>query len=252
MRIKDSQGNATKYQMLENDVIPFFNQTYWGHTYMKLLVDVTVPASGYSTYVLSKVDMDVPANSWALALREDENDKALMIITNTKHGFRGIHDSLSLTLIRSSFDPDPYPENFIHNFRFAVGIIEQKCNKTLINRAYDYNHNISFVSAYINNKKGSLPCTNSFMEVKGGSIALSSVKMPEESEDTLKNLIIRVYETEGKNTQAVIRFSEKIANAYYVDINENKITPELNIEINDHELLFDVRAWSIASLRIEF
>jgi len=56
MRIKDSQGNATKYQMLENDVIPFFNQIYWGHTYMKLLVDVTVPASGYSTYVLSEDD----------------------------------------------------------------------------------------------------------------------------------------------------------------------------------------------------
>lgn len=430
LRIKDSQGNVTRYQMLENDVIPFFNQTYWGHTYTKLLVDVTVPALGYSTYVLYEddefknelclpkeprveyedrfilenelvkvvfdsktlsivsfvdkssgkdfasagkpsglfriikeddnkgmtawvvgrhmnerilnndaknikcfmdknslkqwiswescfndsqlkvtislyynstflnydvecdwqekgkpgkgipqlnffmpfeyncqaykydipfgtitrkpVDMDVPANSWALALREDEYDKALMIIANTKHGFRGIHDSLSLTLIRSSFDPDPYPENFIHNFKFAVGLIEQTCNKDLINRAYDYNHNISFVSAYISNKKGSMPCTYSFMQVKGGSIAVSSVKMPEESENTLKNLIIRVYETQGENTRALIRFSQKISNAYYVDINENVIKPHLNIEISNNELLFDVKAWSIASLRIEF
>lgn len=430
MVIKDSQGNEVKYQILHNDILPFFNESYWGHSYMKILVDVTVPALGYSTYALSEndnfknelclpkeprveyedkyilenelvkvsfdtktlavvsfidkstgedivscnrpsglfrvikeddnkgmtawtigrymnetilnneaknvkyhidkhslrqwiswdvcfndsklkvtisldynsrflnydvecdwqekgkpgkgipqlnfhmpfayncskykydipfgtiirepVDMDVPANSWALALRQNESDSALMIISSNKYGFRGINNSLSLTLIRSSFDPDPYPENYIHNFKFAVGITEQKCNRNLINIAYDYNHNISFVSAYINNKNGIMPCVKSFLEVKEGSVIVSAVKMPEENKPSGREIIIRVYETEGKDTRALIKFHEKVADAYYVDINENKINCDHIIKADNDEVLFEVKAWRVASLRIKF
>ncbi|HHY22835.1 MAG TPA: alpha-mannosidase [Clostridiaceae bacterium] len=234
-------------------------------------------------------DMDVPGNSWMAGIPE-EGTKTVMLVTDTKYGFRGFNDSLAVSLIRSSYDPDPYPEFGIHEFSFALDIVENATNGELIKRAFDYNHPIRFISGTVH--EGTMPLEKSFISLESGSVAISAVKVPEtdslkqegsccsasECTASCKKIIMRVYETEGVKTKAVVKFAEKISKAWFVDINEKLLTDKNTsdecestcgcssdncntdncndencncIEIDGDTLTFDVDAYSIANICVE-
>lgn len=205
----------------------------------------------YGTIIREDLNHDVPASSWAMAIPDSDTESAVMIATNTKYGFRGTDDSISVTLIRSSYDPDPYPENYIHRIKFAVVIVDAaEGNVGLIRKAYEYNHPISFVSGLKHN--GDIHPVNSFLSLEGGSVALSAVKIPEKAESGSNILLVRVYETEGVKTQAVLKFARNVSKAWYVDLNENRIECDRNIHFEGTIVRFDVDAYTVASICIEF
>ena len=203
----------------------------------------------FGTIEREDMDMDVPANSWAAAIPFDENKKGIMLITDTKYGFRGTDNSLAITLIRSSFDPDPYPEIGIHKFKFAICPVSFYNNKDLISKAYDYNHGFNVVSTSVH--EGELSTAGSFLTLEKGDVAVSGIKMPESLGGNKDRLIIRVYETEGNSTRASIRLFKKPSKAYYTDINENKIDSN-HINIDDKTIEFMVSPYSIANICVEF
>ncbi len=202
----------------------------------------------FGTIEREDMDMDVPANSWAAGIPLDESKKGIMLITDTKYGFRGTDDALAITLIRSSFDPDPYPEIGIHNFKFAICPITFDSNKGLIAKAYDYNHGFSVVSTPIH--EGELPTARSFFTLEKGDVAISGIKIAENSEDDRDKLIIRVYETEGNSTKASIRLFKEPSKVYYTDINEDKIVSH-GIDMIGNTIEFTVSPYSIANICIE-
>ena len=202
----------------------------------------------FGTIERDSMDRDVPANSWAAGIPADTDKKGIMLVTDTKYGFRCIDDSISITLIRSSIDPDPYPEFGIHKFRFALCPVMLSSNKELIQRSYDYNHRFSVVSTDAH--EGKLPASNSFISLEKGNIAISGIKMPEECAGGNK-LVIRVYETEGSKTNASVRLFKKPVKAYFIDINEEKIESG-NINTDGETISFDVSPYSIASICVEF
>ncbi len=201
----------------------------------------------FGAIIRKGMDMDVPANSWGLGLPEEEGHSAVAVITNTKYGFRGVNDSMSISLIRSSYDPDPYPDNGIHRFKFAVELVNPFDNNALIQNAFDYNNDIIFVSGSKHN--GTIPASGSFFTLESGSVMVSSVKMSEESNK--KGLIIRVYETNGLNTQAVFSFINNVSLAYCIDLNENRLENE-KVFVDGKLVRFDVNASSVSSIYIEF
>ena len=203
----------------------------------------------FGTIEREDMDMDVPANSWAAAIPFDENKKGIMLITDTKYGFRGTDNSLAITLIRSSFDPDPYPEIGIHKFKFAICPVSFYNNKDLISKAYDYNHGFNVVSTSVH--EGELSTAGSFLTLEKGDVAVSGIKMPESLEGDKDRLIIRVYETEGNSTRASIRLFKEPSKAYYADINENKIGSN-HINIDGKTIEFMVSPYSIANICVEF
>ena len=204
----------------------------------------------FGTIEREGMDMDVPANSWALGVPQEKECSGVMIVTNTKYGFRGIDDSISVSLIHNSYNPDPYPENGIHKFRFAVGLTNGPDNIDYINGAYDYNHPLSFVSGI--NQSGTLPASKSFAKLESGSVAVSAIKMPEVLVDGSSRVILRVYETAGLNTHTVFNFAQRAVKAWYVDINENEVDTSLNINVEGSKVGFDVNANSLVSICIEF
>jgi alpha-mannosidase len=196
------------------------------------------------------LDMDVPGNSWALGVRQDNNKPSVMLVTNTKYGFRGIVNSLSLSLIRGSFDPDPYPElGNHHRFRFAVCLIRPEGDHQIVDAAYRYNHPFNVLSGSEHN--GTQPLTNSFLQLTDGTIAISALKMPEEQH--AKRWIIRVYETEGSLTTAKLQLFTNVKLAYFVDTNEQRVTnhPE-TIATDGKNVSFEVSAFATAAVCIEF
>jgi alpha-mannosidase len=199
------------------------------------------------TITRKPMDMDVPGNSWMIGERETGEGKCVMLITDCKYGFRGVNNSLSLSLIRSSFDPDPYPEWGIIKFNFAVCLVENSSNKKLIEEAYNFNHPLTPVSNSIH--QGTLPCQNSFLNLVTGSVVFSSIKMSEENDGNRG--IIRLYETDGKQTTVGISFLRKVKACYFVDINEKEIAAASNIKINSNSIEFETAPFSMVTVCIE-
>jgi len=199
----------------------------------------------FGTIERQGMDMDVPANSWIMGVPKNSGSKGVMIVTRTKYGFRGNANSATLTLIRSSYNPDPYPENGIHNIQFAVNIVDHASNIELIKQSFDYNHPIKFMPGTVH--RGSLPLQKSFLSMETGNAAISAIKMCEEN-SSKGGMIIRAYETEGSRTKVVLQFARKINRAYYVDINENAVDTGLSISIDGRKVEFEIDAYSVASI----
>ncbi|MFW5998891.1 MAG: alpha-mannosidase [Halanaerobiaceae bacterium] len=192
-----------------------------------------------------KMNRDVPGNSLVVGINNKGN--SLMINSKGKYGFRGTDNSISLSLIRGSYDPDPYPELGKHEMEFSVCLVDNK-NNNLIKKSFQYNHPLNVISTKIH--EGFLPTQKTLLSMKG-NIAISSIKKPEKATDEDK-LIIRLYETEGISSKAGLKFPFKIKNAYFIDITEKEIELDSNIKIEDKEINFDTIPDSIINICVVF
>ena len=219
------------------------------------------------------MDLDVPANRFAVAVNQDTAGRSLLLATDSKYGFRGRDDSLAVTLIRSSFDPDPYPEIGKHAFSLFLSPVSGENSRDLILSGAVANHPLSVVSAAPS--AGVLPLVQSFLRIEEGSVALSAVKMSEaDAADAAAHAvahrwIVRLYETDGRPTRAVLRFFKNVAKAYFVDLNEEAAagavaqanaqgTPQVTAEGEDIQrgdngaLSFSVAPFRAVSVCVEF
>lgn len=219
---------------------------HWPLAYESTAYKYDVP---FGTLVRKPLDMDVPGNSWALGMRQDEGKPTIMVVTNNKYGFRGTDNSLSVSLIRSSFDPDPYPElGNHHRIHFAVGIADSTCNHELVETAYRFNHPFNVLSGTTHG--GTQMISSSFLKLMEGSVAVSAVKMPEESDG--KRWIVRVYETEGQSTTAKFQLFKPALEAYFVDSNERKVSDGSSIRTDGELVTFEVPAHTVAAVCLKF
>ena len=122
------------------------------------------------------LELDVPGNSWGFALRDGSGENSALLITEATYAFRGVEDSLSLTLIRSSYDPDPYPEVGIHRLRFSVAAAGASSRSdTLMRTAYDATHPAAVFSG-----SGTNTPQASYCELVQGTCMVSAIKLPED------------------------------------------------------------------------
>jgi len=200
----------------------------------------------FGTITRDALDSDVPANSWAMAVPED-GGAAVVVATGTKYGFRGFDNALAVSLIRSSYDPDPLPETAVHKFGFSVMLTDSaKANADIIRSVFDFNNPLTYLSG--TKHEGRFGLSGGFLEQTGGGVTVSAVKL---AEDGSGKLILRVYECEGNAAQTEFRFAREIKNAVYVDINE-KETGKAGISADGNTLRFDCEPYAMASVSVEF
>ena len=161
-------------------------------------------------------NIDMPGNSFAVALPKCNEDLPVMVVTDTKYGFRTVDDSIAVDLVRSSFDPDPYPEYGIHHMAVGVAIPDDLQNQTLSKIRDEFVHPTAFISG--TKHAGCLPLDASLFALSG-DVILSAVKTAEASSDG-KTMIVRLYDANGKGSTAKLDFAKAIAKACVVDINE--------------------------------
>ncbi len=189
-------------------------------------------------------DQDVPANSWGIGLVE--NDEQVQLITESTYGFRGFDNSLALDLLRSSFDPDPHPELGIHALRFAMVVVDQDAGKQeLIANAFDFSHPVDVISG-----KGSQPIRESFLTLEKGTVIISAVKKAEGIDS--KDVIIRLYETDGNETDVTLRFAYPVLSADWVDTHEEKIALDQTLQAKDKLLSLVLKPYQMAAVRLKF
>jgi alpha-mannosidase len=200
----------------------------------------------FGTIQRQPIDQDVPANSWGSALGEDKAaKKTAQLVSEGSYAFRGVDDSLALTLLRSSYDPDPYPEIGVHQLRFAVNLAEATAtNKDLISAAYDYTHPLDVISG-----SGIQPTTDSFISLESGTAAVSAIKVPEEGEPG--ELVVRVYETEGQAAPVKLKFNREVLQAALVDLHEQPLKNAQPLRVSGSQVSFEIDAHRIATLRLK-
>jgi alpha-mannosidase len=201
----------------------------------------------FGTVDRAPVAQDMPASSWAAAVSKKAGRRTVMLVAGQKHGFRCVDDSLSLTLIRSSYDPDPFPELGVHRFDFGISLGEGGSSAGLIRTAAEYNHGFSVVSAAPH--PGTLPKAHGFAELETGSVVLAAMKM---AEDGGRHLVLRLHEADGKEATAVLRFFKAPTAAWLADLNEHRLEAGASVRIDGPAVSVAVAPHSVVTLVVEF
>ena len=178
---------------------------------------------------------DVPGIGGGSALLP--GGSALSLISDSKYGYRGENDALSLTLINSSVNPDPYPERGIHHITLwmAPGRQDAQDLQTLTD---ELNHPLLYQSGKVH--AGKLPASFGLAELESGHAVISSVQPAPDG------FTIRGWETAGENGEARIHIAMKVKSAYLTDLGEQGEIGKARVE--DNAIVFPVRAngiWTV-------
>ncbi|MEW6455519.1 MAG: glycoside hydrolase family 38 C-terminal domain-containing protein [Acidobacteriota bacterium] len=192
--------------------IEFKTQVDWWeeHTLLKTAFDVDVK-NNMATYEIPFGSIQRPTtmnNDWEKARYEvpglkwidfSAEDYGVSILTRSKYGYDVHGNRMRISLLRSPKDPDPTADRGQHEIEYALfphkGCWRMNNTPRL---AYDYNNPLI---AFLSEKHdGSLPISNSFLNLEPENIILSSLKLSEDD----KSIILRTYEAHGKDTEARI------------------------------------------------
>jgi len=201
----------------------------------------------------NKVDMcsgEVPAQKWAdlSGAHSDGQTIGISVLNDTKYGYQAQDNTLRLTLLRSSYDPDPLPELGQHQIKFSivphVGNIDIS---EATRQGYAFNLPLNIVGA--TQHSGTLPATKAFAEILTPNIMLSGMKKAEDSDA----LIVRLYEMEGKATTAQLRFDVALVgpNVHVVqtDVLEEAISVS-TAKMQNGVLSVNIPAFGMATVKI--
>ncbi len=196
---------------------------------------------------------EVPALRWAMIHGKSGDDSSgLLVVNDSKHGHSFCDHTLSVTLIRSSYDPDPFPEIGEHEMRFTLtpysgemSAVDAAIKGAVAERA------IRVVSTGIH--EGALPAEAQWMRIRSDGAVVSGLKRCEEGE----GIIVRLYNPEAESTEVNVSFDESlgamIRDAVFVDLIEREIGGEVgeHPDVIENGVGFTVPSRGITSVRID-
>lgn len=186
---------------------------------------------------------DVPGLRYGMAMRSEGSaeQSSAILISDSKYGYRGINDSLALTLINSSTSPDPYPERGIHHITLWLGICAEDAKK-----AEEMAMACSHVMFYqpSNSHAGVLPMESSLLAASYSHAVISAVLPGEDG-----SLLVRAYETVGKKEKVRLHFDSDVAFARQVNLLEQERSMVVNVQ--GREVEFEVAPYSLAEVKVK-
>lgn len=185
-------------------------------------------------------NQDLPAVSFAVA--KNMNGSSVALFTDTKSGFRGYKNNLSVTLLRSTTDPDPYPEFGVHDMKFAVGVIEDISSEKLIKAGKLYQNKLDVLVD--KPRKGTLEKTKSFISLSSDEFVINALKGSEED----GGIIIRGASYNDVSS-ILINFNKNLEQVCSSNILENNCSRK-TIRLNGDSVSLDSKANEIITLKI--
>jgi alpha-mannosidase len=183
------------------------------------------------------LDMDVPALSYACSCPIE--GPALAIISRDKYGYHCTDNQMSLTLIHSSYLPDPYPELGRHLFTFHIAVPKEATPSYMNSFSMRLCHSVFTQS--VTAHKGMLPPEYSLMQCDA---AVSGIKP---AEDGSGDIIIRLYDDKNRDHNAEIKFTGKITSATLCSITE---IPYANLDVRGSTVIVPLKRNAMVTIRI--
>lgn len=189
---------------------------------------------------------EVPSQKWVDLIGIDSSgDKLGITLLNTsKYGFDVTENSIRMTILRSSYEPDPMPERGRYEFTFSLHphVGELKPSK-LIKLGNEFNY--PFVPYVTDRHKGRLDKSMEIISVEPENAVVSIMKKAEDNDDT----ILRVYETDGVETQAKITINMPFNSFVETDLLEQPIGKET--PIIGKTIQVTLKPYEIKTLRVK-
>jgi len=182
----------------------------------------------------------VPALSYACSCPAGK-EPALAIVSRDKYGYRSLENSMSLTLIHSSYLPDPYPELGRHLFTFFIAVPAEATPAYMAALSMRLCHPVFTQSVTAHG--GSLPPEYSMLEC---DTTISGIKP---AEDGSGDIIVRLISDKECDHNAKLKIAGKITKAYFCTITEK---PGNELEItHGNTINVPVKNNSVVTVRIK-
>ncbi len=186
-----------------------------------------------------KAKFEVPALRWA---DEGDGQHGFSLLNNSKYGYDAVGSWLRLSLLRSPTWPDPDADRGQQNFEYFLYPHEGAWQQAdTVRQGYDVNYPLSCVTA--SPHPGDWPREKSFVQVSPDNVVLTAVKKAED-----KNaLVLRIYESAGRKTDATITFAPGFADAAATNLMEQVSGPARS---SADMVTVPLGAWSIETVEV--
>ncbi|RLI23865.1 hypothetical protein DRO57_08095 [Candidatus Bathyarchaeota archaeon] len=187
---------------------------------------------------------EVPALRW---VDLSDGEYGLTVLNDSKYGFDVSGNTVRITLLRTSYSPDPNPDQGSHKVLYAIYPHTGDWRSALsFRRGYELNHPLEAMPILKPSQvRGGRPDSMSFLEAEPENVVVTCLKKAEDSEDT----ILRLYEAMGRETEATLRFGFDVKEAQEVDLTEKPIGEKLTVE--DGRLTIKLKPLEIKTLKLK-
>ncbi len=185
---------------------------------------------------------EFPALRWI-----DLSDKeyGVSLLNDCKYGFDVCGNTMRMTIIRTSYSPDPNPDQGRHELKYSLYPHTGDWRKALsFRKGYELNHPLEALVTTAKVSQGDLPEEASFLRIKPENIVLSCLKLAEDSSD----IIIRIYDATGDGGEADITFGFLVTEAVESDLLERSLR-KLNVQ--DKTFKVQLGPWEIKTFRLK-
>lgn len=196
-------------------------------------------------------DEEVPALQWVRVQGKNKKQNAgCLLLNDCKHGHALDKNILRISLIRSTYDPDPTPELGAHEVHLALLPYSAKMSDAQATEiGQKFNHSIKIIGTDVH--KGKLPATDNMIKISAENVIISGIKKAEQA----NAVILRLYEIEGQSKDIKISLSEnifgKIKSAGSVDLLERELDSK-KVKLKAGDITVSVGKYEIVSLKIGF
>lgn len=198
----------------------------------------------FGALVRANDNREMPALQWAHIA---EGDAGLAIFNDAKHGFSNDGSTMRMSMIRSSYDPDPVPDVGHHVWRYQLSATTADWRDFLVpRRAAEFNQPLVAATVPFD-AHGDAPLRFSAVDFDqigpGGRLLPTALKMAEDG----GAFVVRMFETSGLPFQGNMKFGFAPRNAEVVNFIEDKVA---SASLAPTGLSFPLRPWEIKSFKI--
>lgn len=177
---------------------------------------------------IEKAQFEICAHKWVDVYKDGYG---VGIINDCKYGHRVKNGKISLNLLRSTVYPDPDADRGKHRFVYALYPHREKTEDSRITEyAYNLNREVRVLPFCINVEK---------FDVVGDDVILDGVHIGKDGK-----IVLRLYESKGRQAKAAIDTSVKYVKSYEGDMLGN---PQREVNIGN----LDFRAFEIKTILLE-
>jgi len=153
---------------------------------------------------------EVPAQRWGAAVERATN-VGVTILNSHTYSYSAYDNEMALTLLRSSYEPDPVPEIGRHTISYSVfpSLYWTPDEATRLG----INYNAPLIAFRTERSNGSLPSKFSFLSVEPSNVVVTALKQAENAD----GLVLRLFEASGNASKATVHSAQRIEEVYVID-----------------------------------
>jgi len=238
-----AMGNSKFYSQVPFDVV---ERPVDGKINGKEAPSYLKHADAYGIKAEVEDGQEVPAQKW---VDVTDGKVGIALLNKTKYGHSYSHGDLRITLMISAGDPDIYPNLGKFNISYSLFPHTGDWKNGVWAEGDDFNVPVYAAeppSLALVKEHATRPEETSFISVDAKDVVLTGMKQAEDG----KELIIRLFEVEGKETTVNIKMPVAISSARRLNLVEFPLENVANPTVNGQSVQVKIRAHEIVTLGI--